>query len=151
MLTLKNMTFTRAFTKSVCVFSAALITLTVLSSSLASAASKTSTNTLSLQNLERERAALIEDILSPTLDLQQRQAQLKKRQRQLTDMERMVMRDERLMSSSSMFVQKAFNEYELTFLVHAGAEKKQSASEHWLNEVNITTDAVLNTSMSFRK
>jgi hypothetical protein len=106
---------------------------------------------LSLQNLERERAALIEDILSPGLDVQQRQQKLIKRQRQLTDMERMVMRDERLLASASSLVKNAFKEYELTFLVHAGAENKDSARAHWLKSVNVTSDAVFNTQVGFRK
>jgi hypothetical protein len=118
---------------------------------MVNAATSPSTNTLSLQNLERERAALIQDILSPALDMQQRQQLLTKRQRHLTDMERMVMRDERLLASKSPLVKNAFKQYELTFLVHAGAEKKRSASEHWLSSMNVTNDAVLNTQVGFRK
>lgn len=114
-------------------------------------ATNSSTNDLSLQNLERERAAFIQDLLSPSLDVEQRQVQLKKRQRQLTDMERMVMRDERLLSSSSDLVKNAFGEYELTFLVHAGAEQKLSASEHWLATMNISNDAILGARVGFRK
>lgn len=123
----------------------------IISTSAVTAATLPSTNILSLQNLERERAALIQDILSPALNVQQRQQQLAKRQRQLTDMERMVMRDERLLNSVSPVVKNAFTQYELTFLVHAGAEHKQSASEHWLNSVNVTNSAVLNTRVGFRK
>jgi hypothetical protein len=122
-----------------------------LSSTNANANSRSSGSILSLENLERERAAFIQDILSPSLNTQQRRLQLKKRQRQLTDMERMVMRDERLLSSTSPLVKVAFTEYELTFLVHAGAEHKQSASEHWLNQMNVTSEAVLNTQIGFRK
>jgi hypothetical protein len=114
-------------------------------------ATNSSTNDLSLQNLERERAAFIQDLLSPSLDVEQRLVQLKKRQRQLTDMERMVMRDERLLSSSSDLVKNAFGEYELTFLVHAGAEQKLSASEHWLATMNISNDAILGARVGFRK
>jgi len=117
----------------------------------AQAASNSSTADLSLQNLERERAALIQDLLSPSLDVKQRQQQLKKRQRQLTDMERMVMRDERLLSSPSALVKNAFDHYELTFLVHAGAEKKRSAAEHWLASMNVSNDAILGARVGFRK
>lgn len=120
-------------------------------SGMAQAASGSSTNDLSLQNLERERAALIQDLLSPSLGIEQRQQQLKKRQRHLTDMERMVMRDERLLSSSSVLVKNAFDQYELTFLVHAGAEQKRSAGEQWLATMNISNDAILAAQVGFRK
>lgn len=128
-----------------------ILTILVMSSSVLHAATLPSTQTLSLQNLERERAALIQDILSPKLDVSQRQLQLNKRQRQLSDMERMVMRDERLMNSNSTLVKNAFSNYELTFLVHAGAEDKRTASEQWLSKMSITNEAVLNTQVGFRR
>lgn len=106
---------------------------------------------LSLQNLERERAALIQDLLSPNLDIEQRKKLLIKRQRQLSDMERMVIRDERLLSSRSTLVKNAFSQYELTFLVHAGAENKLTASEHWLSTMNITNAAILDAQVGYRK
>ena len=123
----------------------------MLLTNFAQSATNSSTKDLSLQNLERERAALIQDLLSPSLDVEQRQVQLIKRQRQLTDMERMVMRDERLLSSSSDLVRNAFAQYDLTFLVHAGAEQKRSAGEHWLATMNISNDAVLGARVGFRK
>lgn len=108
-------------------------------------------NTLSLQNLERERAALVQDILNPELDVQTRINQLKKRQRHLTDMERMVMRDERLLHSNADFVKRAFDNYETTFLVHAGAEQKRSASEQWLASIKISNADIMNTQVGYRK
>ncbi|MDT0594059.1 hypothetical protein [Glaciecola petra] len=106
---------------------------------------------LSLKNLERERAALINDLLSPSLMLQERLNLLNKRQQHLTDMERMVMRDERLLNSDSTIVMRAFNEYETTFLVHAGAEKSLSAAQQWLDQVNFNNEAILNARVGFRK
>jgi hypothetical protein len=111
----------------------------------------TKPNTLSLQNLERERAALINDMLDMNLDMSQRLSKITKRQRQLTDMERMVMRDERLLNTQSTLVTNAFAQYEQTFLVHAGAEQNRSASQQWLANVNISNDAVLNSRMAYRK
>ena len=116
-------------------------------SNMASAADKT----LSLKNLERERAAMIQDLLNPKLSLDQRLQQLAKRQRHLTDMERMVMRDERLMASKSRLVKQAFENYESTFLVHAGAEQKRSASEQWLANIKLSNKEVLNAKAGFRK
>lgn len=143
----KKAVFLSSYTLALCLTIA--LVLTVINT--ASAATLPRTDTLSLQNLERERAALVQDLLSPALDLQQRQQKLTKRQRQLTDMERMVMRDERLLASNSALVKNAFKQYDLTFLVHAGAEKKRSASQQWLASVNVTNSAVLATKVGFRK
>lgn len=144
----KSLNNTVLYVKKISIIVGSISLITVFS---VQSATNSSTNDLSLQNLERERAALIQDLLSPSLDVEQRQLQLKKRQRQLTDMERMVMRDERLLSSSSDLVKNAFGEYELTFLVHAGAEQKLSASEHWLATMNISNDAILGARVGFRK
>ncbi|MFC4699623.1 hypothetical protein ACFO4O_05570 [Glaciecola siphonariae] len=107
-------------------------------------------NILSLSNLERERSALLTDMLDPSLAFDERLAKIQKRQRQLTDMERMVIRDERLLSSQNSQVKRAFNDYELTFLVHAGAEKNLSASSQWLEQVNFSSSTVLNASAGYR-
>ena len=103
-----------------------------------------------LKNLERERATLIADFLSTHLDASQKQQSLKQRQRQLADMERMVLRDERLLNTQSSMVIKAFKEYELTFLVHAGAEKKLNAMNQWLSNVKLTNDSVMNAQAGYR-
>ncbi|MFT6268383.1 MAG: hypothetical protein ACJAVV_001191 [Alphaproteobacteria bacterium] len=143
--------FRKAFSSTSKLIAISIMGFLFVGSVTANAATSASMKTLSLQNLERERAALIQDILSPALDIQQRQQQLIKRQRHLTDMERMVMRDERLLVSTSPLVKNAFKQYDLTFLVHAGAENKRSASEHWLSTMNVTSDAVLNTQVGYRK
>lgn len=122
------------------------LALTALSS-IAFATDKT----LSLQNLERERAAMVQDLLDLDLNISQRMQQLAKRQRQLTDMERMVMRDERLLKSTSRHVKQAFENYESTFLVHAGAEKERTASEQWLANINLSNQTILTTQAGFRK
>lgn len=107
-------------------------------------------NTLSLNNLERERSALINDMLSPDLAFEERLVKVQKRQRHLSDMERMVIRDERLMASQSAQVKRAFSAYELTFLVHAGAEKELNASAQWLEQVNFDTASVMSASAGYR-
>jgi hypothetical protein len=129
-------------------FIAAVLSSAVLLASAGSAIAKD--NILSLSNLERERSALIHDMLDPELAFEQRAEKLQKRQRQLTDMERMVMRDERLISSQDFRVKRAFSAYELTFLVHAGAEKQQSASSQWLEQINFDSTAVMNASASYK-
>lgn len=103
-----------------------------------------------LKNLERERATLISEFLSTSLDSQEKQKRLQHRQRQLADMERMVLRDERLLSAKSSMVDNAFKEYDKTFLVHAGAEQQISAMNKWLKNVNVTNKSVLNARAGYR-
>ena len=81
----------------------------------------------SLENLERERAALLSAQLDKSLDLAQRQQKVQNIYRRLVDIERMVLRDDRVTSSNSQLAQNAFDKYELTFLVHSSAEKKPAA------------------------
>ncbi|WP_371195178.1 hypothetical protein [Glaciecola sp. SC05] len=107
-------------------------------------------NILSLSNLERERAALINDMLNPKFDFEERLVRINKRQRQLTDMERMVIRDERLLASEHRTVKQAFDNYELTFLVHAGAEEQKTASSQWLEKVQFSSASVMRASPSYR-
>jgi len=75
---------------------------------------------------------------------------MNKRQRQLSEMGGIGIRDERLLASQNTSVARAFAQYELTFLVHAGAEAKQSASSQWLEQVNFSSESVLNASPGYR-
>lgn len=97
----------------------------------------------SLENLERERAALISAQLDSSLDLNQRQQKVQSIYRRLVDIERMVLRDDRVTSSDSSLAQNAFNQYELTFLVHSSAEKSLPPLSHWMSELQLTTDNIL--------
>ncbi len=106
---------------------------------------------LSLKNLERERAALVAIMLDPGMSFDERRNKLARSQRHLTDMERMVMRDERLLASKSPLVERAFSDYESTFLVHAGAEHKRKANEQWLSLIKFSNDSIFNTEIGFRK
>ncbi len=95
-----------------------------------------------LENLERDRAALLENLSSTTLTVHQREQKTNSIVRRLTDIERMVLRDDRIAASNSVMAKKAFENYELTFLVHAGSESKKSPMVHWLSELNITTNSI---------
>lgn len=131
--------------KSTVLFIALLLCNNVL------ATTKNTISTLSLQNLERERAAFVDDLLNLKLDGLQRQQRIVKRQRSLSDMERMVMRDERLLRSDSALVENAFSQYESTFLVHAGAENNISAAQQWLLNIKLSNQAIMNTQSGYRK
>ncbi|GAC20242.1 hypothetical protein [Paraglaciecola arctica] len=104
----------------------------------------------SLENLERERAALLNAQLDSSLDLAQRQQKVQNIYRRLVDIERMVLRDDRVTSSNSALAQNAFNKYELTFLVHSSAEKSQPPMSHWLSEVHLTTKSILSAKAGHR-
>lgn len=108
-------------------------------------------NILSLENLERERAAFLQDFLDPNLDALAKASKIQRRQAQLSDMERMVIRDERLLNTTNRSVKQAFDSYNLTFLVHAGAEENRDAAEQWLSAVNLSNENILNTRVGYRK
>jgi hypothetical protein len=104
----------------------------------------------SLENLERERAALLSAQLDSSLDLNQRQQKVQSIYRRLVDIERMVLRDDRVTSSNSQLAQNAFDKYELTFLVHSSAEKSLPPLSHWLSELQLTTDNILSAKTGHR-
>jgi hypothetical protein len=110
---------------------------------LASSALANANALSSLENLERERAALLQNLTSVKVDAAMRQQQSNQQKRRLADIERMVLRDDRIASSDSVMAQKAFASYELTFLVHAGAETEKLTIDHWLTELNITSGNIL--------
>ncbi|MFW8589968.1 hypothetical protein ACOI22_04115 [Glaciecola sp. 2405UD65-10] len=146
---MKNRIFTISIFSALLVTSFASSANNLRASSYASKVS--SSNTLSLDNLERERASLVKDLLSTNITMQERAILLSKRQRSLSDMERMVMRDERLMQSNVTRVKQAFDEYDNTFLVHAGAEHQRSASQQWFNNIDLSNQSIMQSKLGFRK
>lgn len=104
----------------------------------------------SLENLERQRAALISTHFDSSLDLSQRQQKVQNIYRRLVDIERMVLRDDRVTSSNSQLAQNAFDKYELTFLVHSSAEKSQPLLSHWMYELHLTTESILSAKTGHR-
>ena len=126
-------------------FTLVIATITSLLSLQASANSL-----FSLENLERERAALLSAQLDSSLDLSQRQQKVQGIYRRLVDIERMVLRDDRVTSSSSQLAKNAFDKYELTFLVHSSAEKSLPPLSHWMSELDLTTDTILSAKTGHR-
>ncbi|MBU2969665.1 hypothetical protein KO527_09935 [Pseudoalteromonas sp. C2R02] len=100
---------------------------------------------LTLENLERERAAMLNTFTSDQITPKQQQVSMNSSYRRLTDVERMVLRDDRLLNNQSAIVQRAFQNYELTFLIHASAEKNLLPMELWLSELNISSKSILST------
>ena len=97
----------------------------------------------SLHNLERERAALLTQLVSITAEPSQKQLKLQQLYRRIADLERMVLRDDRIVNSASSVAKKALEQYELTFLIHAATEQNKLPIDHWLQQVGIDTTAIL--------
>jgi len=103
-----------------------------------------------LENLERERALTITTMLNPELAVQDRQAKIESAKERLVDLERMVLRDNKLKGRNTPTVQHAFENYDLTFLVHGAAEKNMSIIDAWMNQLGITTQSVLSATLRRR-
>ncbi len=97
-----------------------------------------------LENMERERAIMIETLLSGDIDNTQRQGRLEIARTRLVDLERMVLRDKSLIGKNQPLVRAAFENYDLTFVVHASVEKNRSLADHWLSEIGLSTQAIMN-------
>lgn len=96
-----------------------------------------------LENLERERAITVQTFLDSSLSVDERQSKLDRQQRRLIDLERIVMRDESLRGQNTKTVRIAFQNYDVTFLGHASAEKGQTLPDHWMSQFGISTDSLM--------
>ena len=103
-----------------------------------------------LENLERQRAVLLNNLTTKQLNAYQREQETKHLIKRLVDLERMVLRDDRIAASNSIMAKKAFQSYELTFLVHAGSESKKSPMAHWLYSLKITDESIAKSSSGAR-
>ena len=97
-----------------------------------------------LEDLERERAALLGALLDSERTPAERERYVRAATRRLADMERIVLRDDRLLGDTAPVVRRAFRDYDLTFLVHASAEQERSMLDLWMEKVGLTSDAVMN-------
>lgn len=97
-----------------------------------------------LENMERERAIMIETMLSGDIDNSQRQGRMEVARTRLVDLERMVLRDKSLLGKNQPLVRAAFDNYDLTFVVHASVENNRSLADHWLSEIGLSTQAIMN-------
>ncbi len=103
-----------------------------------------------LENLERERAILLDALLSADLTAEKRQEKVLMSQTRLIDLERMVMRDKSLGGKNTPAVRAAFDNYDLTFLVHASVEHNNALLDHWMDQVGVSTQSLMNTTMGRR-
>ena len=103
-----------------------------------------------LENLERERALLVETLISGDLSERERQRKVTLARARLIDLERMVLRDKSLTKKNTPAVRAAFDNYDLTFMVHASVEKNRMLTDHWLNEIGVSTQSLMNTRVGIR-
>ncbi len=96
-----------------------------------------------LENLERERAIMVETNLDPSLTAVERQRKIALSQNRLVDLERMVIRDKSLAGKNTPVVKKAFENYDLTFLVHASIERNRTVVDHWMEQVGVSTGTLM--------
>ena len=101
----------------------------------------------SIDNMERTRASLITTILDPNLEADNKQNKLLDLKLKLLDKERIVINDKKIIQNPSRYTIKAFEEFELSFLVHASIEKKVDITSHWFNEVGFTSSGLKNTKL----
>jgi hypothetical protein len=104
----------------------------------------------SLENLERERAILLEAVLKPAVDGGERLDKLAIGKRRLVDLERILLRDKSVVGKNTPQVKKAFENYDLTFLAHASVEKNLSLTDHWLEQVGVSTHSLMSTRVGRR-
>lgn len=103
-----------------------------------------------LENMERERAILLDALLSAELDPKKRQQKIEVARNRLIDLERMVLRDKSLAGKNTPAVRAAFENYDLTFLVHASVEHNRSLMEHWLQQVGVSSESLMNARLGRR-
>ena len=119
-------------------FAAIALTFAVATASLTGAAQAGT-----LENLERERALMVQTFLDPALSPEQRQTTITSANRRLVDLERMVLRDKALRGRNDRIVRRAFKNYDVTFIAHASAEKNMTVIDNWLEQFGVTTEALM--------
>ncbi len=117
------------------------ITLSIILFGLVSATAAAQAGTV--ENLERERALALKTSLSPDMSPSERESSMEVSRARLVDLERMVMRDGSLKGRNTPAVRTAFQNYDLTFLVHASIEKNRTLIDHWLEQVGVTTNSLM--------
>lgn len=110
----------------------------------------TTANAGTLENLERERSMTVETFLDSSLSVDERQAKLDSQRRRLVDLERIVMRDKSLRGQNTKTVRIAFQNYDVTFLGHASAEKGHTMVDHWLSQFGVSTDGLMSSRVGSR-
>ena len=105
-------------------------------------------NANTIDNLERERAKALNLILNKSVSIGDRKSKLEKSKMRLLDLERMTINSKNINKNPSYQTIKAFEEFDLTFLVHSSLEKGKSLSLTWLEKIGLTTENLMSTRVS---
>ena len=62
----------------------------------------------------------------------------------------MVLRDKTLIGKTTPMVREAFDNYDLTFLVHASVERNRAMLDHWLDQIGVSSKSLMNTRIGRR-
>ena len=84
------------------------------------------------------------------MSAKERQGKVALSRNRLIDLERMVLRDKKLVGRNSPAVRAAYESYDLTFLVHASTERNRALLDHWMNQVGVSTQSLMNTKVGRR-
>ena len=96
-----------------------------------------------LENMERERSLVVDTMLDAAITPGERHGRFEARQPRLIDLERMVLRDDALVGRNTPAVRRAFENYDLTFMVHAATEGNLSITDLWLDQLGISTESLM--------
>ena len=102
-------------------------------------------NANSIDTLERERAKALNLILDKNVSIGDRKKNLEKSKMRLLDIERMTIKNKDINKNPDYQTIKAFENFDLTFLVHTSLEKGKSLSITWLEKIGLTTENLMNT------
>ena len=103
-----------------------------------------------VENLERERAILIDTLRAAGLESGERAGKVEMPRNRLVDLERMVLRDDSLSGRNTPTVRRAFANYDLTFMVHSASEQQVAVIDVWLGQLGLTTQSLMSASKGRR-
>ena len=102
-------------------------------------------NANSIDTLERERAKTLNLILDKSISIGERKKRLEISKMRLLDLERMTINDKNINKNPNHRTIKAFENFDLTFLVHSSLEKEKPISVTWLEKIGFTTENLMST------
>jgi hypothetical protein len=97
----------------------------------------------SVENMERERAIMLQTMLDPNMSHEERHSKSELSQKRLIDLERIVLRDKSLAGRNTPIVKRVFSDYDTSFLVHSAAEKNLSVTDHWFEQLGLSAKSLM--------
>ena len=105
-------------------------------------------NANSVETLERERAKILNLVLDKSISIGERKKRIEQTQMRLLDLERITINSKNINKNPSYQTIKAFENFDLTFLVHSSLENNKSLSVMWFEKLGLTTENLMNTRVS---